>query len=585
MAFDAGFVAAVVDELSRELVGAKIEKIGQPDKDAVVLHLHPDRERGARAASAKLLIDAGSNNPRIGFTARTLENPKVPPMFCMLLRKHLTGARISAVRQLGFERAIEISLDARDEMGFSCTKYLICETMGRCSNLIFLGADYRIVAAIKTVDFSTSRVRQILPGVVYELPPLQPGKVTPLGADRDAFFEAWEREQGEVRADKFIMSHYLGISPLLAREIVYRAGDRGAQGLWDAFSQIYGRVERGEFIPVLVRDKQGKPIEYSFTPITQYADGASVEEYPDFSSLTDAYFGARTQMEHIRVRSADILRLLTNAETRLKKKIAIQTEDLTASASREIDRLYGDLITANIYRLKKGMTEATLDNYYSETGEQVTVPLDSRLTPAQNAQKYYKRYNKAKSAEVHLTEQIELARRELAYIDTVFDSLTRAQTESDLEEIRRELYESGYASKMRHYTARKLSALRPLEYVTESGYRILCGKNNSQNDYITHKLASKGDLWFHVHDIPGSHVVLFCDGEEPSAEDYTRAAIIAATHSRASRGVKVTVDYTRIRNVKKPPASKPGYVTYSTNHSTAVEPNDELVASWLKGKA
>ncbi len=577
MAFDAGFVAAIVYEMNRELIGAKIERVNQPGKDLILLQVHPDRATGARYATARLLIDAGSNNPRIGFTEQSYENPKVPPMFCMLLRKYLTGARIISVRQLGFERAVEIGLDARDEMGFVGRKYLICETMGRCSNLIFLDQDYRILSALRSVDFSTSRVRQILPGVVYELPPIQPGKVSPLDADRDAFLSMWEAERETIRPDKFIMSHYLGISPLIAREVVHRAGMEGkGEDLWNAFFEIYSCVRENRYTPTLVCNENGDPIEYSFTRIFQYG-GAKQEVFPDFSTLTDTFFGAKSKNEQMKIRASDILRLLTNAETRLKKKIALQSEDLAASAGREIDKLYGDLITANIYRLERGMKEAKVENYYSEDYETVLIPLDARLTPAQNAQKYYKRYAKAKSAEVHLTQQLVLARSELSYVDTVFDALTRAETESDLEEIRRELYESGYASKMRHYTVKKPQAPKPLEFRSPSGYRILCGKNNAQNDYITHKIAQKSDLWFHIHGMPGSHVVLFCDGEEPTADDYTLAATIAATHSKAPRGTKVCVDYTRIKNVKKPPASKPGYVTYSTNFAAWVEADEKAI--------
>ena len=580
MAFDAGFVAAVVHELNRELVGARIEKVQQPDRDAVILQLHPDREGGDRATSRRLLMDAGSNNPRIGFTTRPFENPKTPPMFCMLLRKHLTGARVVAVRQLGFERAVEIALDARDEMGFSCTKYLVCETMGRCSNLIFLGADRRIVSALKTVDFSTSRLRQILPGVVYELPPLQPGKVTPIDADREHFLAAYEADRGAERPDKFLMAHYLGISPLLAREVVCRAEDKSGEALYEAFSAIYGAVGRGEFTPVLVEDAKGTPIEYSFTPITQYGDGATCRTMADFSTLTDVYFGSRTRMEHVKQRASDIQWILSSAENRLKKKIALQEEDLRKSADREQDKRMGDLITASMYLISRGMKQAELVDYSLPDMPTVTVPLDSRLTPAQNAQRYYKRYAKAKSAEYHLTKQLALAREELDYVETVSDALSRADSESDLEEIRRELYESGYASRMKGYTARRAPQPKPLTFVSPSGYRILCGKNNSQNDYITHKVAAKGDLWFHVHGMPGSHVVLLCNGEEPSAEDYTCAAVIAATHSKASRGAKVQVDYTRIKNVKKPPAQRPGYVTYSTNYSATVEPDEKAVEGW-----
>lgn len=580
MAFDAGFVAAVVDELNRTVIGARIERVTQPGKDSIILQLHCDRAAVDIRESQRLLFDAGSNNPRIGFTENSFENPKVAPMFCMLLRKHLNGAKILSVKQLGFERAVEIAVESHDELGFPCTKYLISETMGKCSNLMFLGQDYRIISALKLVDFSTSQKRQILPGILYELPPLQTGKVSPIGADREKFLRDYA--ESSAAPDKFIMSHYLGISPLLAREIAFRAQGGDGNALYEAFSGIYRAVEEKRFTPVLLRDAStGAPVEYSFTEIGQYGDKVRTEVCRHFSNLTDEYFGAKTRMEHIRQRSSDILRLLTNAETRLTKKIALQTHDLEACAEKEEWRIAGDLITANIYRLSHGMSLARLENYYSPDGELKEIPLDSRLTPAQNAQRYYKKYSKAKTAETALTHQLALAREELDYIATVFDALARAENETDLAEIRRELYEAGFASKMKGYKPVKPTAPKPMEFRTSGGFRVLCGKNNAQNDHLTHKLAGKNDIWFHIHGCPGSHAVLFCGTEEPSETDYTEAATIAAVYSKAPRGQKVAVDYTRARNVKKPPASKPGYVTYSTNFSAYVTA-DEALAQRLK---
>lgn len=576
MAFDAGFVAAVVHELTGILIGARVEKVQQPDKDAILLTLHPDRAVCGVRESQRLLIDAGSNNPRIGFTTQPFENPKAAPMFCMLLRKHLTGARISGIRQLGFERAVEIAFEAHDEMGFACTKYLISETMGKCSNLMFLDKDYKIVSALKVVDFSTSQKRQVLPGVTYELPPLQSGKITPLGETREHFLAL--RAENELPAEKFIMSRYLGISPLIAREIVYRGGEDGEK-LFEVFSGIYTDVEAGRFTPVLLRDGKGNPVEYSFTPIGQYGDAYTCEVRAHFSDLTDEYFGTRTRMEHIRQRSSDIFRLLTNADARLRKKIALQSADLEKCRDKERYRVCGDLLTANLWRIERGMKSVTVQNYYDENCPDTEIELDPRMTPSQNAQRYYKLYNKSKSAEVNLTKQLALAKDELAYIDTVFDSLTKADTENDLIEIRRELYESGYASKMKNYVSSKPTAPKPLEFRTSGGYRLLCGKNNTQNDYLTHRLAEKNDLWFHITGYPGSHVILFCGGEEPSGEDYTEAATVAAVYSKAPRGQKVTVDYTRVKNVKKPPASKPGFVTFTGNHSANVTADERLAES------
>ncbi len=579
MAFDAGYMAAVVRELSETVANARVEKIFQPSKDSVLLVLRGERREGDRGETFRLLIDAGSANPRLTLTEEQTENPKVPPMLCMLLRKHLGGARLISVKQPAFDRVAELIFEARDELGFLSTKTLYAEIMGKFSNLVFCGADKKVLAALRTGDLSGGSKRPVILGAPYLPPPPQEGKRLPFGEEREAFLEAL-RESGQPAA-KFIMNRYSGLSPLTARELAFRSGEDDER-LWEVFSTVMRDIEQGRFTPVMLRRPDGSPLEYSFFPIGQYGKEAVQQLFPSFSALTEEFFSERARAERIRQRASDILRLLTNAETRLTKKIAAQEQDLAACSDKEQYRLRGDLITANIYRLTRGMTEAALPDW-SRGGEEVTVPLDGRLTPAQNAQRCYKKYNKCKSAEKKLTEQLALAREELRYLATVSESLSKAETENDLAEIRRELYESGYASRMKSYTAVKIPAPKPMEFTTSGGYRVLCGKNNAQNDYLTHKLAGKQDLWFHVKGLPGSHVVLFCDGEEPPAQDFTEAAVIAAVYSKAPRGQKTEVDYTRVRNIKKPPAAKPGYVTFSSNYSAVVLP-DAALAERLRKK-
>ncbi len=580
MAFDAGLMAAVTNELESRLAGARIEKIYQPSRDMIIFTLKCRQNDGGQRESVRLLLDAGASNPRICLTSANPENPVTAPMFCMLLRKHLGSARLSGVRQLGFERAAEFEFDTHDEMGFETKKYIIIEIMAKCSNLIFCDADHRITAVLKPVDFSLSQKRQLLPGMKYELPPVQEGKISPFEENEQGFKS--KRAASELPDDRFIMSNYCGISPLVARELAYRSerSERsGDSDLWGEFSKLCAVIKEKRFTPVLVTDKSGKPIEYSFIPIGQYENEADTSVLSSFSELIDSYFSKKSAAERIHQRSSDILKLLTNAETRIKKKIAIQTADLESCKKKDRFKQIGELITANLYRLKQGDRTAELVNYYSEDMETVKIELDARLTPAQNAQQYFKKYNKSKSAEAALSCQLELAKAELNYIDTVFDSLSKAETEADLAEIRKELYTSGYASKMKSYSEqKKMPKSKPMEFVTSGGYRLLCGKNNSQNDELTFKLASKGDLWFHVKGIPGSHVVLFCNGEEPDAKDFTEAATVAAVYSKAKRGQKVEVDYTRIKNIKKPPASKPGFVTYQTNYSAYVDADEKLAA-------
>ena len=568
MAFDAAFTSAIACELEELCVGARVEKLFQPSRDSLILNLRLDRERaGDGAQNRRLLIDCGTTSPRISFTENEFENPKTPPMFCMLLRKHLSSARITGIKQLGFERVIELEFESRDELGYLSNKYIYAELMGKFSNLIFCDANTRVVSALHLTDLSAGVKRPLITGITYELPPPQEGKISPLNETAERFMDSLI-ESGMTHA-KYLQNRYLGLSPLVCRELSFRANGSNEK-LCNEFFDLVRRIEEHDFTPTLVKAPDGKPLEYSFMPIGQYENGGISEECESFSKLIDGFFAERSRNERIKQRASDILKLLTNAESRLTKRISLQEDELSSCADKELYKRNGDLITANLYLLKRGMTEVTVTDYYDEECPQVTLTLDSRLSPSQNAQRYYKKYNKCKSAETHLREQIDKGREELRYLDTVFDSLTRAETENDLNEIRRELYESGYASRMKNYTAAKMTAPKPLEFRTSGGWRVLCGKNNAQNDYITHKVAGKGDIWFHIKDYPGSHVVLLCDGAEPDARDFTEAATVAAVYSKAPTGQRVTVDYTRIKNIKKPPASKPGYVTFSSNYSAYV---------------
>ena len=576
MAFDAGMIAAITHELNNTIINAKIEKIHQPEKDEMIFYMRNER------TDYKLLLSAGANNPRINLTGETYENPKIPPMFCMLLRKHLINARIISIRQLGFERAIEIAFDTRDELGFDCVRYIYVEIMGKHSNIIFCNQDKKVISAIKIIDFTTSQKRQILPGMLYEQPPPQ-NKKSPLDETMSGFLALYDTTPYQLEPDKFITGNYMGISQLVAREIAYRAGKMYTpRELWNAFNEVVGSIRDNNYTPVLVKDENGKLIEYCFTAIKQYGSIAATETVGSFGDLIDQYFTVREKSERIKQRAADIFKLISNTEARLLKKIDLQKNDIKTCAEKDVHKLYGELILSNIYQIQKGMTSVSLPNYYDDDLAEVEIQLDSRLTPSQNAQVYFKKYNKAKIAEVELAKQIKISETELEYIYTVFESLTKAENENDLNEIRQELYESGYASKMRNYSVQKMKQSKPLEFTTDGGYRVLCGKNNIQNDILTFKTAAKLDYWFHTKNIPGSHVVMFSDGEEPSEVDFTQAAMIAAQYSKASDGENVAVDYTLVKNIKKPAASKPGFVTYSTNWTAYVTPDAETVKK-LKG--
>ncbi len=582
MAFDAGMLACMVHEIRTVAGGGRIEKITQPERDEIILHLR-STEGGKR-----LLLNAGSA-PRIGFTDMARENPASPPMFCMLLRKHLTGARLSDIRQEGFERVVTLEFDTRDEMGFACTRRLVCEVMGKYSNIIFTDGEGKIISALKTVDFATSALRQVLPGMRYELPPAQ-DKENPVDVTKERFCAMLAEEIPDRPADKFIISHFSGISAAVAREMVM-IGTRHpdtpiacatSDALWHGFSAVMDRVRDNDYAPTAVYGESGG-VEYAFCPLTHYTAPFENRAFASASAMLDAYYATRDRENRIRQRAADVLRLLTHAESRIKKKLDIQRGELKECERADDIKKCGDLITANLWQLTRGMTEVELVDYESwdeERGEYGTriVTLDERLTPSANAQKYYKKYAKARNAKVELAKQIELGEAELAYIDTVFDSLTRAETAADLSEIRDELYRSGYASRMKGYTTpRKQPTPAVAKFRTSGGYLVLCGKNNVQNEYITHKLAERHDYWFHAKGVPGSHVVMVTNGEEPDAKDFTEAASIAAHYSGAAGGVQVPVDYLLVRYVRKVPGSKPGFVVYHTNWTAYVTPDPTAI--------
>ena len=597
MPFDAGVMAAVVKQLEIQVVGARIDKIYQPDRDEVMLGLR------VQNGNKRLLLSACAGNSRAGFCNAERENPATPPMFCMLLRKHLSGGHILSVKQIGFDRALEMKIGATDDMGFATERYLICEIMGTYSNVIFLDENRRILSVIHPVSLSASNKRQVLCGFEYEDPPKQEGKINALDVTEEIFAESCKNalDFGNASAaDKFLIANFAGLSPLIAREITYRAsgntstplGNVDIQRLWFNFSKIYTDVKNGVFSPCLIKNTDGKVMDFSFCEIRQYATLADTKPYDDISELLDVFYSERDKNEHIKRRGQDVLRLLANAESRIKKKTALQRESLAECENRGTWKKYADLITANMYALKKGMKSAELIDYEDENMPTVSVPLDERLTPSQNAQKYYKKYAKAKSALVMLNEQIEESARELSYIDTVFESLAKAENENDFAQIRTELSMTGYGRKLENmrksgnkskkdYRQNMKKDYKPMRFMTSGGYEVLCGKNNLQNDYVTTVLASKDDYWFHVKNAPGSHVVMRCGKDEPDAKDFTECAKIAVLYSSQKETPNAAVDYTRVRHVKKPSGSKPGFVVYDTNF-TAFATADKDLADTLR---
>ena len=586
MAFDAGMLACSLAELRRVALGARIEKVYQPEKDEIVLQMR-SFEGGKR-----LLINAGSNNPRINFSEIQKENPQNPPMFCVLLRKYLQGAKLNEITQEEFDRIAYLGFDTRDEMGFECRRYLIVELMGKYSNLIFANENKKIISALRTSDFSFDSVRQLISGVTYT-PPSSMGKINPKTVSYEDIISLLEAAPQDKPLDKWIVSSFMGIAPVVAREISLLATDKTDSPIYSAdrsrvaqeILKISDILNKENFSPTLVLDGE-KHIEYSFIPITQYSNCA-VKAFDSAGKLLDTYFASKDNNQRIHQRASDILRLLTNTESRIKRKIELQQSELEDCKNGEKYKYYGDLITANIYRLPKKASIVELEDYANidEEGNipTVRIELDSRLSPAANAQRYYKKYTKSKTASIELAKQIELAEQELEYIYSVFDALTRAESPADLAEIRDELYRSGYASRMKAYSggAHKQKAPVIMQFETPDGMKVLCGKNNIQNEYITHKLAEKQDYWFHAKGCAGSHVLLVTEGKEPTDLDFTTAAEIAAYHSKAE-GSNIGVDYTLAKNVKKVAGSRPGFVIYHTNWTAYVTPNGEKISAMRK---
>jgi predicted ribosome quality control (RQC) complex YloA/Tae2 family protein len=576
MALDGAFLRHLKREIEETALGAKIDKIYQPNRDELVLALR------ARAGAFKLLLSARANSARVNFTESVPENPKEPPMLCMLLRKRLTGARLNGVRQPGLERVLFLDFGTVNELGDEVTLTLAAEVMGMYSNVILVDGGGKIVDALKRVDASMSSERLVLPGLAYRLPPPQ-DKLCLLSAGREEMVKRVGSMPGGTELSKALLSSLQGVSPVVCRELQHRTGmgrdlkiAEMTPELWERLSFFVGRlaetVKNADGSPYMAAGPSKKPMDFSFLPIEQYGASAVVRRMGGFSELLDAFYGERDRMERMHVREQDLLRVLTTASDRLSRKINAQQADLERCAKRDRLRVCGDLLSANLYRLEKGRSSVELPNFYEESAPAVTIRLNPALSPSQNAQKYYKEYRKAKTAQEVLTVQIRNAKHELAYLDTVFEELSRAANEGDLSEIRAELAEQGYL-RTRRGTKRRSPARGAMQFRSGDGFRILAGRNNRENDLLTLKRANKNDLWFHTKNIPGSHVILFLDGRRPTPQAIAEAALLAACFSRGRDSSNVAVDYTKVRYVSKPQGAKPGMVIYENNKTVFAAPD------------
>lgn len=577
MAFDAAAVRCLVNTLQNKLINGRIDKIHQPEKDEITLHIRTITD------SFKLVLSASPAHPRVHFTSVSKKNPQTAPMFCMLLRKHINGGKITAIKQEGFERIIKFSIESYDELGDLTTKYLIAEIMGRHSNIILTNQDMKILDCIKHIDFTVSSVRQLLPGLEYVSPP--PQKKTDLIDIEQTVPIDFSSPMQSV--DKAILSSIAGISPLTAREIVYRAfgrtdiknsnlTDSGKNKILYEVVRLAKSVKNNNFSPcIVINNISGKLLDFSAMPISQYETLAEIKQFDDINTLLDSFYSTRDMHERMKQKSSGLVKLLSNHIERISKKLIILNKTLKDSESKDKYKIYGDLLMANLYNIKQGQTDAEVQNYYQDDTPFIKITLDAQLTPSQNAQRYYTKYNKAKTAEIEAAKQIQNAQIDLEYLESTLTAVETADTEADLNAIRSELIAQGYLNRKVNLKKQRQSESRPMRFVSSDGFEIYVGKSNLQNDYLTLKFANSSDLWFHTKNIHGSHTVikLGIDKDVPKST-ITEAAQLAAYYSKGRDSSQVPVDFTQIKNVHKPNGAKPGMVIYDHYNTIYVTPKE-----------
>ena len=555
---------------------SRVEKIHQPSREELVIHL-----RG-KGGAKKLLLSVRANSPRIHFTQHAPENPATPPMFCMLMRKRLVNAALINVRQSELDRVLYIDFDATNEIGDRVKLTLSIEIMAKHSNIILFDEEGKIVDALKHGDLSQSTVRQILPGFRYTSPPPQ-NKLNILEHSTENIIEQIRTFENKTLSSA-ILSSLQGVSPLTSRELagefsehyVDEVSDSGFEALKSEIDTLRHVVETGSATPFMLKDETGKPVDFSFMPIKQYGTKYTKEEKESFSDLLDEFYFECDRLDRTRQKAQDLVKFLGSAIARISKKLTLQQTELKQCADRELLRISAELINANLYRLEKGAAFYDLENYYDEN-RLIRIKADPSKSPAANAQKYFKDYRKAKTAEAMLTELIEQGQNDLQYLETVADALDRASTQAEIEEIRNELVVSGFMKYKKKNNQKQPKLLPPMEYMTTDGFKVLVGRNNMQNDKLSLKTASKSDMWLHTQKFPGSHVIIVSDNKEISDEAIVEAAEIAAYHSKARDAKLVPVDYTYVKHLKKPQGAPPGKVIYHVYYSVNVTPNKDKI--------
>ena len=587
MAFDGLVVHAISDELSSKLVGGKIDKVYQPENDEIVLHIRNNKE------NFKLVLSASASNPRVYLSTNyKKENPINAPMFCMLLRKYIQSGNIVSVSQVGFERIIKITVESLDELKAKTTKDIIIEIMGRHSNIILTHEENKIVDSIKRIPPSVSRVRQLLPGMTYVLPPAQ-DKLNPLDKiSRDKFKETISDFDGSI--SKCIYSKFLGISPIVSKEICFRSNldistpassidGIDFDNLYKEFSNVILNIKDSNYNPCLAIDPSiNKLLDFSSIDLTLF-DNLKVIHDESISSIIESFYANKDAKERINQRASDFKKSISIKLDRLYNKLKKQKIELKESDNANIYKIKGELITAYIYMIEKGMDFVEVQNFYEEDCPLIKIDLNKNLTPSENAQKYFKRYNKLKHAKKEITAQVELSLEEINYLENIILSIDNCDNLAELDDIKEELQKLGYMrGKVKSKKDKNNLTTKPNEFLSSDGFTILVGKNNKQNDFLTLKIANNDDLWMHTKNIPGSHVIIKTEGKEIPESTIFEGAMLAAFFSKSKMSSQVPVDYTLKKNVKKPNGSKPGMVIYETNSTIYVTPSEELVVKLKK---
>lgn len=585
MAFDGITVSAIKAEIEDKILGGRIDKVYQPEKDEIILGIR------SMGQAYKLLLTSNASNPKFHFTQTNPSNPMTPPLFCMVMRKHLQSGKIIKIEQPDFDRILNIYVESLNELGDYSVKKLVLEIMGRHSNIILTDENNTILDCIKHIGHDTSSVREVLPGREYTLPPSQ-GKINTLELDNNNFNEVLENNPS-FEIQSVIYKNYTGISPIAASEICYRANVNGStpvealtdiqkEIVFNKFAELVEDIKANRFYPESITNEKGKTIDFSPIEMTQF-NGLEIKKYTSISELIESFYANRDFAYRIGQKTQDLRKLITQNIERCIRKKDIQMQTLRSIKNRDELRLKGELLTANIYSIKKGMTTVELPNYYSENQELVAIELDSNKTPSENAQKYYKAYNKAKRTFEALKDQIKSNDEELAYLESVLTSVNNCTDEQDVKEIRRELREEGYVKKVKNQKDKSKKHSVPLHFISQDGFDIYVGKNNIQNDELTLKFARPKDIWMHTKNIPGSHVIIVANGQTIPDTTLNEGAMLSAFYSKAKNSSKVPVDYTEKKNVKKPNGSKPGFVIYETNKTAYITTSEEEIKKIRRG--